>query len=124
MGRSVYIGAGRDDLAALGLIPTVSLGKIMKGFLSRHASVRAQQRGIPPLIVDWLREYGESHFDGHGGIYCFFSGASVRKIEREVGHAPVARLSEFMRCYLVLSSTDGCVITVGKRHGSKHRWRH
>ena len=31
-----------------------------------HATIRAQQRGVPPLIEDWLLDYGAEQFDGHG----------------------------------------------------------
>ncbi len=91
----------------------------MNAFISRHASTRAQQRGVPPLILDWLLDYGAQEFDGHGGIVRYFNNEALRDLERQVGHAPVARLSEYLRCYLVESSTDGGVITVGKRHAAR-----
>jgi hypothetical protein len=87
--------------------------------ISRHASTRAQQRGVPPLILNWLLDYGAQEFDGRGGVVRYFDNKSVRHLEREVGHAPVARLSEYLRCYLVESARDGGVITVGKRHSAK-----
>ncbi|MBG6073434.1 MULTISPECIES: hypothetical protein [unclassified Polaromonas] len=89
-----------------------------------HALVRSQQRGVPPLISDWLIDYGTEVFDGHGGVLRYFSAQSIRQMEREIGKAPLQRMSEFLRCYLVQSSLDGAVITVGKRHANKHIWRH
>ncbi len=68
-----------------------------------HASIRQQQRGIPPLVADWLMSYGAEQFDGHGGIVRYFSKQCIRRLEREVGRTAVARMSEFMRCYLVQS---------------------
>jgi hypothetical protein len=91
---------------------------------TQHATQRTQQRGIPPLISNWLLDYGDEVFDGHGGVIRYFSSNAIRKIERDVGKAPVQRLSEYLRCYLVESSTDGGIITVGKRHPNKHIWRH
>ena len=44
-------------------------------------------------------------------------------IDDLLGREPVARMSEFLRCYLVQSSTDGTVITVGKRYQKKHIWK-
>jgi hypothetical protein len=41
--------------------------------LPAHAAIRAQQRGIPPLIRDWLFQFGEEQHDGHGAIRRFFS---------------------------------------------------
>ena len=86
---------------------------------SRHAHLRAQQRGVPPLVLHWLLDYGEESFDGHGGVVRYFTAHSVRQLERDVGQAPLKRLSEFLRCYLVQASVGGCMITVGKRHPGK-----
>ena len=82
--------------------------------LSNHAALRQQQRGVPPLITNWLVNYGDKHYDGHGGVVCYFSKRCIRRLEREVGTAPVKRMSEFFRCYLVKSAVDDTVITVGK----------
>jgi hypothetical protein len=89
-----------------------------------HAQVRAQQRGVPPLVMHWLLDYGEETFDGRGGVLRYFTPRSIRQLEREVGQAPLKRLSEYLRCYLVQGSQDGNVITVGKRHRSKRLHRH
>lgn len=96
----------------------------MNNNLTKHALVRQQQRGIPPLIADWLIDFGAEQFDGHGGIVRYFSKQCIRRLEREVGREPVKRMSEFLRCYLVQSSHDGGVITLGKRYGNKHVWKH
>jgi hypothetical protein len=83
---------------------------------SLHAARRAQQRGVPPLIADWLLNYGEEQFDGRGAIVRYFSKRSVRTMERDLEQAPVRRLAEFLRCYLVEASDNGKIITVGRRH--------
>jgi hypothetical protein len=89
-----------------------------------HADIRAQQRGVPPLVLHWLLDYGDETFDGHGGVVRYFTPRSIRNLAREVGQEPIKRLSEYLRCYLVQSSQDGAVITVGKRHRKKHIWKH
>jgi hypothetical protein len=89
-----------------------------------HAVIRQQQRGIPLLVTDWLMVYGDEQFDGHGGVVRYFSKQCIRRLEREVGREPVARMSEYLRCYLVQSSKDGAVITVGKRYQKEHIWKH
>jgi hypothetical protein len=86
---------------------------------STHATHRAQQRGIPRLISHWLLDYGEEHFDGRGGIVCYFTPNSIRKMERDFGREPLKRLSEYLRCYLVMSTDGDTVITVGKRYKNK-----
>lgn len=80
-----------------------------------HASLRAQQRGIPPLVEQWLDDFGERLFDGHGGVVRFFSRRSRRKLERACGRAVVARLSEYLDCFKVEASNDGSTITLGHR---------
>lgn len=91
----------------------------MSKMQSRHASVRAQQRGIPPLIRNWLLEYGAETNDERGGIVRHFTKETLRRLERDVGAAPLRRLAEYLRCYLVESNEDGVVITVGKRYNNK-----
>jgi hypothetical protein len=82
---------------------------------TQHAIQRSQQRGIPPLIQDWLLFYGKETYNGKGTIVRYFTSDSIRKMERDFGREPIRRLSEFLKCYLV-ESVDGFVITVGKRY--------
>ncbi len=96
----------------------------MEAMKTVHAVVRAQQRGVPPLIQEWLLDYGAEQFDGHGGVVRYFSNECIRKMERDIGTAPLKKMSEYFRCYLVQDSSDGTVITVGKRHGTQHIRRH
>jgi len=35
----------------------------MRPIATTHASVRAQQRGVHPPVMNWLLEYGEETFD-------------------------------------------------------------
>lgn len=96
----------------------------MNSHFTQHAETRAQQRGIPPLVHNWLLDYGREQFDGHGGTIRYFTRESIRKLEREQGRVAVKRMSEFLRCYLVQSSNDGVVITLGKRHPNHQIRRH
>ena len=80
-----------------------------------HAEVRAQQRCIPPLVEQWLDQFGEERYDGHGGVVRFFSHSSIRAMERTFGRAPVRKMSEYLRAYKVETSHDGQTITVGHR---------
>lgn len=88
---------------------------------TEHAKIRAQQRGIPPLIESWLSLYGEAQHDGHGGICRYFSKNSLRKMEHDFGRVPLRRLSDFFDCYLVEASDSGATITVGHRFSKIHR---
>lgn len=82
---------------------------------TKHAIIRSQQRGIPPLIQTWLLDYGQENFDGRGAIVRYFTKVSIRKMEREIGREPIRRMSEFLRCYLI-ESLDGSIVTMGKRY--------
>lgn len=82
---------------------------------TRHATLRARERGIPPLIDQWLDEFGEEQYDGHGAIIRFFSRRSIRRLERCFGSVPVRALARYRDAYKVLGSSDGCTITVGHR---------
>lgn len=86
--------------------------------MTSHAAGRAKQRGIPPLIEEWLDKYGEQDYDGHGACRIFFSKKSIRRMERDFGRAPVRKMSEWLRAYKVEDSHDGNIITVG------HRFQH
>ena len=88
--------------------------------LSRHAQIRAQQRAIPPLIEQWLDAYGEEDYDGHGACRLFFSKASIRRMERDFGCAPVRKMSEWLNAYKVEDSQSGQIITIGRRY---RHWR-
>jgi len=85
-------------------------------YFTRHAAVRAQQRGVPPLITQWLADYGEETYTGNGLVLRHFSQRSVRRMEREIGRDLLRRLSEYLRCYSVESSHSGLLVTVGKRY--------
>lgn len=96
----------------------------MQSTQTQHAKVRQQQRGIPPLVQDWLIDFGQEQYDGNGGVIRFFNRSSLRQMERAFGHAPVARMSEYLRCYLIQNSHDGSIITLGKRYTQTHIYRH
>jgi hypothetical protein len=82
---------------------------------THHLQKRMQQRSIPPLIVQWLEEYGEEVHDHRGGIILHFNKRAKRRLERAVGREPVRRMNDWMSTYLVVS-TDGIRITAGIRY--------
>jgi len=77
---------------------------------TKHANVRAQQRGIPPMIDQLLDLYGQEQHDGHGAITLYLNKASIRNMESDLGRRPVSRLAEWFDAYKV-KSTDGRTIT-------------
>ena len=87
---------------------------------SKHATVRAQQRGIPPMVDQLLDLYGQEQHDGHGAIILFLNKLSIRKMEHDMGRRPVARLAEWLDSYKV-KDMECRTITVGHRH--QRIWR-
>jgi hypothetical protein len=88
----------------------------LKSARGDHARTRAKQRGIPPLIEQWLDRYGEEDYDGHGGCRLYFSKRSIRTMERDFGREPLRKLDEWLDVYKVEDSRSGEVITVGRRY--------
>ncbi len=79
-----------------------------------HADVRAQQRGIPPMIDELLDRYGSEEHDHHGCVQVFFDKRSKRRMQQELGARAIAALDRWMNVYKV-RSTDGLTITQGHR---------
>ncbi len=91
--------------------------------LTLHAQTRAQQRGIPPVIQDWLLHYGERLHDHRGAMIRFFSKRSLRRLERAEGNLPVRQYAEHLRSYLVQAVDSGAVITIGRRYPGRRIFR-
>jgi hypothetical protein len=87
---------------------------------TRHADVRAQQRGIPPMIEQLLDLYGQEEHDGRGAITLYLNKNSIRNMKRDLGHRVVSRLAEWLDAFKI-KSTDGQTITVG--HRTRRLWR-
>ena len=71
-----------------------------------------QQRGVPPLIVEWLVEYGATLYDYQGDRILYFDKDSRRRIRHDKGSLAVRRFHELFDSYAVVAK-DGTVITVG-----------
>ncbi len=82
---------------------------------SKHAELRSQQRGVPPLVIEWLLRFGDSAWDHRGGQVKYFTRRSRHRVENVVGHEVMRRLHEFLDCYAVVA-TDGTLITCGHRY--------
>jgi len=81
---------------------------------TKHAAIRMQQRAVPPLIVEWLSEFGAEAHDGRGAVRRYFDHKGRKRLESAVGSVVVERLNEYLDAYLV-EKLDGTVITVGRR---------
>jgi hypothetical protein len=90
--------------------------KTMNVIQTRHSEMRCAQRGIPPLIIEWL--FGEEQ-KARGATIFFFSKESKRRLCKEVGKQIVSQLSKYLRAYAVIR--DGVMITAGHRFKPIHR---
>lgn len=87
--------------------------------MTRHARVRSQQRGIPPMIVDLLYELGAEVPAGDGCIRRYFDKAAHRRLKSYAGHL-AGLLAEHMDAFIVVGE-DGSVVTVGPQTKRIHR---
>ena len=81
--------------------------------MTKHASMRAQQRAIPPQIIDWLGEHGFRRHDKHGAVIYYFNNKIRRKLAECYGCDQVEKLGNKLNAYLVASGDE--IITVGYR---------
>lgn len=82
--------------------------------LSKHASLRLQQRGIPPLILEWLAQYGSVKYDHRGAEVLYFDKRSRKSLAKAVGEEVVKKLASLLDAYAVVSQS-GSFVTAGHR---------
>ena len=79
--------------------------------MSKHAAVRQQQRGIPPVVVDLLLDWGCAvPAEGEDCTRYFFDKNARRSIKAHYGQM-ASQVSRYLDCYAVVSE-EGRVITV------------
>jgi hypothetical protein len=81
---------------------------------TKHASLRAQQRGISRDTEQLLHTYGEKKPARGGCILKFFSKKSIQRMEKDFGHFFIAKNHEKFKTYLIESRDDHGVVTLGK----------
>lgn len=83
--------------------------------ITPHARTRAQQRGLPPLVMHWLDDFGREIHVAGGATIRHFDKRARRRLERFVGREPVRRMHERLDACAVYGS-DGVLITTGHRY--------
>lgn len=87
--------------------------------IARHAAIRSQQRGIPPIVIDLLLQFGASERAPGGASKRFFDKRGRRQVEAYVG--PMIRLvADHLDAYIVVGDDD-LIITVAPRNERIHR---
>lgn len=80
---------------------------------TKHGAQRAQQRGIPPMVIDLLLKYGQAEHAGAGSTKYYFDKAAHKRLKRYAG-ALTGMLASHLDCIAVVSAT-GELVTVAHR---------
>jgi len=110
-------GLGRHRPADLACRPDPTV--IPEPDLTLHASKRAQQRAIPPIVVEWLMRFGEQRWSRGASVYAF-DKEGRRRLRRHIGQRVFASIEHWLDAYAVVGG-DQQVVTVGWRLQKRQR---
>jgi hypothetical protein len=86
----------------------------MYNSISKHASVRRQQRSIPLIVSDWLADYGEEVKAKRGCFIRYFTKNKIKLMEKSFGKHFVRENKKYWNVYEVVTN-DGTLVTSGWR---------
>lgn len=72
-----------------------------------------QSSAIPPLIIDWLCEFGRRITGMNGTTVIYFDTESKQTLCSKAGHIVVKRLDDMMDAYVVMNKDK--IISFGHR---------
>src|SRR4051812_27346651 len=100
-----------------GILPRTigDTGRTAMADLTQHAEVRMQQRGIAITTLQSLLAYGAEAHDHRGATIVYFDKKARTRLLKASGRAAYCALEKQLNTYAVVS-TDGAVITVGRRN--------
>ncbi len=81
---------------------------------TKHAKIRAQQRGINNGIEYLLKTYGDTKPAPKGCVMRYFSKKTIKRMEMELGHFFIAKNHENLRSYLIETRDEHIILTMGK----------
>ena len=82
--------------------------------MTKHASVRIQQRGIPIAVLENLIEFGREAHDHHGCRIVYFNRHDRAYLRQDCGEEKYKRIERHLNAYAVVARR-GDVVTVGRR---------
>lgn len=82
--------------------------------LTRHASKRLQQRGIPAWFIDLLVEHGASEHDGHGAVILSVTKTTRQRLAKVLNQKEYAHAERWFDVYAVVSG-DNELVTAAHR---------
>ena len=83
--------------------------------LTRHASLRAQQRRIPCWFLHLLLTHGHSRHDGHGAVIKTVDRAARGRLQAVLSRADYVAAEAYFDVYAVVAVEDDAVVTVAHR---------
>jgi response regulator RpfG family c-di-GMP phosphodiesterase len=86
--------------------------------LTAHASKRAQQRAIPPIVVEWLMRFGAQRWSRGASVY-EFDKEGRRRLRSHLGQRLFASIEPWLDAYAVVGG-ERRVVTVGWRQEKRH----
>lgn len=86
--------------------------------LTLHAQTRLEQRGISPVIIDWLEQYGAIE-PQNGSELIYFNQLSLKRLAKYTGGIS-NKIDKLKSIYLVRGN-NGKIITTGYRDESIKR---
>ncbi|PBB29208.1 hypothetical protein [Mesorhizobium sp. WSM3882] len=86
--------------------------------LTAHASIRAQQRGIPVKVVAHLYRFGETK-NSRGATSLFVTRKSLEEAAGELTKQEIQNLRRYSNSYLVIGENER-VITVARSRQKSH----
>ncbi len=85
-------------------------------YISNHGSRRIQKRSVPPIVLDWLRDYGSEQYDGRGAVVRYFDNAAKERLTQVCGRRFVQNNKKYLSVYMVEDTSGESLITVGYRN--------
>ncbi|MGZ8212886.1 MAG: hypothetical protein ACXWTP_00090 [Methylosarcina sp.] len=86
--------------------------------LSMHAQHRMRDRGIPPVFIDWLEQYGAIE-PQNGAELIYFNHRSLKRLASYTGGLS-NKFDKLKNVYLVRGN-NGKIVTAGYRNESIKR---
>ena len=83
-------------------------------YMTQHAQVRMQQRGISVQTLESLLDHGAIAYDHRGATIVYFDKKAKSRLQRIGGRQAYRAMEKQLNTYAVVAQ-DGAVVTVGRR---------
>jgi hypothetical protein len=86
--------------------------------ISAHAKYRIKDRGIPPVFIDWLEQYGTIE-PQNGAELIYFNHRSLKKLASYTGG--LSNKYDKLKTVYLVRGNNGRIVTAGYRNESIKR---